>query len=213
MNQKSENDIDEKTVEKELVPTMGLTYLVEVTDKDGKVIQRISAPSRSFVRQWYDIMSVHADAADRTCKDTDGISRTISPHEISWFALATATVTTHGIRVGKGTTAVSISDYKLESPIEEGTGLDQLEHLVVGYVAPVTIGSTCSFTINRSMINNSGSTITGIKEIGVYVQTRRVTNGIMGPYNMLGFRDVLPSAMYIPDGGAITVTYTLKVTA
>ena len=63
------------------------------------------------------------------------------------------------------------------------------------------------------MINNSGSTITGIKEIGVYVQTRRVTNGIMGPYSMLGFRDVLPSAMYIPDGGAITVTYTIKVIA
>ena len=96
---------------------MKLAHLVEVTDKDGKVIQRISAPSRSFVRQWYDIMTAHADAADRTCKDTDGISRTISPHEISWFALAGAAVTTHGIRVGKGTTAVSISDYKLENPI------------------------------------------------------------------------------------------------
>ena len=110
MNQKSENDIDKKTVEKKLAPTMGLTHLVEVTDKDGKVIQRISAPSRSFVRQWYDIMSVHADAADRTCKDTDGISRTISPHEISWFALAAATVTSSRVlsRRGQGWTSCSI---------------------------------------------------------------------------------------------------------
>jgi len=212
MNQKSENDIDEKTVEKKLVPTMGLTYLVEVTDKDGKVIQRISAPSRSFVRQWYDIMSAHGDAADRTAKDVLGADRIISPHEISFFAMAALGVTTHGIRVGKGTTAVTISDYKLETPIEQGTGLDQMEHQAVGYVVPAVVGSTCSFIINRSMINNSGSTITGIKEIGAYVQTRRVTNGVMGPYNMLGFRDVLPSSVYVPHGGAISVAYTIAVT-
>ncbi len=204
MTQKSENI--------KLVPTMGLAYLVEVTDKDGKVIKRISAPSRSFVRQWYDIMSAMGSGVDRTAKDVLGTDRTISDHEISFFARAGLGVTTHGIRVGKGTTAVTISDYKLETPIEQGTGLDQLEHQLVGYIAPAVDGSTCSFIISRSMLNHSGATITGIKEIGCYVQTRRVLNGIQGPFNMLGFRDVLPSEVYIPNGGAITVTYTIAVT-
>lgn len=205
MSQKSENVIDEKIVEKELMPSMGLDYLVEVKDKDGKLLQRVSAPSKSFVRQWYDIMSAHADDASRTCKDTGGIDRNVSPDDWDWYAGGGLGVTTYGIRVGKGTTAVTISDYKLETPIEHGTGLDQLDHLGTTWEEPAVVGSTCSFWIRRSMVNNSGSTITGIKEIGVY-------NRFTASYYMLGFRDVLPSAVYIPHGGSITVTYTIGVT-
>jgi len=205
MNQESENIIDEEIVEKELEPTMGLDYLVEVTDKDGKVLQRISAPSRSFVRQWYDLMSAHCDNVARIVKDTGGINRSAAPHENGWYARAAAGITGYGHRVGKGTTAVTISDYALESPIEEGAGLDQLEHGAVSYAKPAVAGSTCSFWLRRSMLNSSGSTITGIKEIGIYTR-------IAAPYLMCGVRDVLPSEVYIPNGGAITVTYTFKVT-
>lgn len=205
MNQESENIVDEEVVEEKLEPTMGLDYLVEVTDKDGKVLQSFSAPSRSFVRQWYDVMSAHCDNTNRTVKDTGGINRSGAPHERSWFAKAVATQTTWGHRVGKGTTAVTISDYALETPLEEGTGLNQFEHGAVTYGKPAVVGSTCSFWLRRSMLNNSGSTITGIKEIGIYAR-------VAATYYMLGVRDVLPSAVYVPNGGAITVTYTFKVT-
>jgi len=206
MNQEPENIVDEEVVEKEFEPTMGLDYLVEVIDKDGKVLQRISAPSRSFVRQWYDLMSGHFDNVSRTLKDTAGVNRSCAPHERSWLARPTvAGVTSYGHRVGKGTTAVTISDYALETPLEEGTGLDQFEHGAVTYGKPAVVGSTCSFWLRRSMLNNSGSTITGIKEIGIYTR-------VAATYYMLGVRDVLPSAVYVPNGGAITVTYTFKVT-
>jgi len=205
MNQESENIVDKEVVEEKLEPTMGLDYLVEVTDKDGKVLQRITAPSRSYVRQWYDVMSAHCDNVARTVKDTGGINRSGAPHERSWFAKAVAVQTSFGHRVGKGTTAVTISDYALETPLEEGTGLNQFEHGAVTYGKPAVVGSTCSFWLRRSMLNNSGSTITGIKEIGIYAR-------LAATYYMLGVRDVLPSAVYVPDGGAITVTYTFKVT-
>ena len=190
---------------KKLEPTMTLKYLVEVTDKDGKVIQRISAPGRSFVRQWYDAMSGMADNVLRVVKDTGGTNQNCTPHAFCFFALAAIGVTSHGIRIGKGSTAVTISDYALETPLEEGTGLDQFEHQASTYGKPAVVASSCSFWLRRSMINNTGDTISAIREIGIYT---RVAAG----YFMLGVRDVLPGVVAVPDGGAITVTYTIGVT-
>jgi len=201
----SENIVDKEVVEEKLEPTMGLDYLVEVTDKDGKVLQSFSAPSHSFVRQWYDLMSGFFDWESRMIMDTGGVNRNCAPHAVGWRAYAPAAETRYGHRVGKGTTAVTISDYALESPIEEGAGLDELEHGAVSCGVPAVVGSTCSFWIRRSMLNSSGSTITGITEIGIYTNSGSA-------YFMLGVRDVLPSAVYVPNGGAITVTYTFKVT-
>ena len=205
MNQESENIVDEKVVEKELEPTMGLDYLVEVTDKDGKVLQSFSGPSHSFVRQWYDLMSGFADNVSRVIKDTGGVNRVCAPHERGWRARAAAAETRYGHRVGKGTTPVTISDYALETPLEEGTSLDQFEHGAVTYQKPAVVGSTSSWWIRRSMLNSSGATITGIKEIGIYAYCASA-------YYMLGVRDVLPSAVYVPNGGAISVAYTIAVT-
>ena len=106
--------------------------------------------------------------------------------------------------MGAGTTAVAIDDYNLETPLGEGTGVDELSHQAVEFTEPSVAGSTCSFTLRRIMINNSGSTITGIKEIGCLV--------VQYLYCYLGFRDVLGTALDVPDGGAITVEYTIGVT-
>ncbi len=185
---------------------MGLDLLVEVTDREGKVLQRISAPSRSFVRQWYDAMTAQFDNRSQTIKDTGGATTSASPHAYTLRVKPTvATETRFGHRVGKGTTAVTISDYALGTPLEEGTGLDNFEHQAVTYGKPAVVGSTCSFWLRRSMFNGSGSTITGIKEIGLYAYCS-------ASKFMLAVRDVIPSGVSVPDGGAITVTYTFKVT-
>jgi len=205
MNREYGNVVDEKVVEEKLKPTMEIEYLVEVTDKDGKVLQRISAPARSFVRQWYDLMSAMADNVAKTITDTDGVARAGTPHAQSWFALAWPGVTLYGHRIGKGTTAVTISDYALEAPLEEGVGLDQFEHQASTYGKPAVVASSCSFWLRRSMINNTGNTISAIREIGIYTR-------FAASYYMLGVRDVLPGAVAVPDGGAITVTYTIGVT-
>jgi len=190
---------------KKLEPTMTLKYLVEVTDKDGKVIQRISAPGRSFVRQWYDAMSAMADNEGRTVTDTGGTVRAATPNAACFYALAAAGITTYGIRIGRGSTAVDIEDYALETPLEEGVGVDQFEHQASTYSKPAVVASSCSFWIRRAMLNNSGNTISLIREIGIYAR-------VAASYYMLGVRDVLPGAVAVPDGGAITVTYTIGVT-
>lgn len=185
-----------------------LTYTVEVKDKEGRVLQRISAPSRSYVEQWNQIVNVQFISADsQTVKDIEGINRSATTHGGNLRASAGIGVVTTGIRVGKGTTAVAIDDYALETPLGEGTGTDEFNHQLVQFTAPSVAGSTCSFTITRTMINNSGATISGIREIGCYIGLWAA-----GSEYALGFRDVLPGALAAPDGGSITVTYTISVT-
>lgn len=181
------------------------SYHVEVGDKTGKIVERIDAPSRSYVQQWNQVINVHARQAASTIKDTDGVNRTISPTDTNLRINSGAGVTSYGIQVGKGATAVTISDYRLEAPLAEGTAPDQLTHLAMLSTPPSIVGPECSFSITRAMVNNSSATITGIREIGAYMR--------MGSYYGLAFRDVLPGSFSIPDGGAITVTYTLKVIA
>lgn len=184
-----------------------LSYTVEVRDKEGRVLQHISAPSRSYIQQWNQILNVQATQADKTVKDTGGDNRLIAFYCFSLTANANLGNVDKGIRVGKGNTAVAIDDYALESPCGEGTGTDQFNHQAVVFTEPSVAGSTCSFTVRRTMINNSGATINGIREIGCYISGYRTVY-----YYFLGFRDVLGSPVNVPDGGAITVEYTIGVT-
>lgn len=184
-----------------------LSYSVEVRDKEGQVIKRISAPSRSYVEQWNQILNVQASQANKTIKDTGGTDRSIVPWGYQPTPDAGIGVITFGLRVGKGTTAVAIDDYALETPLGEGVGLDEFNHQAVTFTEPSVVGSTCSFTVKRIMLNNSGATITGIREIGCYV---RGSDGVTRYF--LAFRDVLPGGVTVPNGGSITVTYTIAVT-
>lgn len=185
-------------------PREDLSYEVVIKDKDGKELQRVSAPSRSFVAQWNKLLNVLAKQTALTIKDTGGVDRSVTPASPLLDVKSGIGVVAYGLRCGKGSTPVDITDYALQSPIAEGTGSDQLSHREVQWTYPAVDGSDCSFTIFRVMINYSGATITGIREIGAY--------GRGSPSLYLVFRDVLGSALSVPDGGSITVTYTIKVT-
>ncbi|GAI91440.1 unnamed protein product, partial [marine sediment metagenome] len=185
-----------------------LTYTVEVRDKEGRVLQHISAPSRSYVQGWNKLVNVGASGASKTITDTAGNPIVIPIHAVDLKLDAGIAAILWGLRVGKGTTAVAITDYALETPCLEGTGLDEFNHQAVTFTEPLVAGPTCSFTVKRTMINNSGALISGIKELGAYNGHAGVGSG-----SVLGFRDVLGTAVDVPDGGAITVEYTLGVTA
>ena len=187
---------------------MKVYYTVEVRDKEGKLLKRLRRRSRSYVRQWNDIICVQmCPSTNRTIKDTGGVNRTTINSD-NLGAEPGAGALTRGIIVGIGSTAVSISDYALGTECVEGTGADQLNYLAQTYTAPAVSGSECSFTTTRVANNNSGNTVT-VTEIGIYVLA--VDSGSTSRI-FLGIRDVLASSQAVPDGGAITVVYTLKVT-
>ena len=185
----------------------GLSYEVTIRNKSGRVLKRVSAPSRSYVSAWNQSLYVLNRHTGFTIKDTGGTDRYVSYSSSVLRASAGAGETDHGIRVGKGSTAVTISDYSLESPCGEGIGVDQFLHQATATSSPAVVGSDCSFWHRRVMVNNSGSAISGIREIGCYMMIKYSPR-----YCALGYRDVLPGSVSVPDGGSITVTYTLKVT-
>lgn len=186
----------------------GLSYEVEVRDRCGKVLERIASPSQSYMSAWNQCLYVLNRHTSYTITDTSGTGRSISYSSSVLRANAGAGEIDHGIRVGKGATTVTINDYALETPCGEGTGVDQFLHQAMAASSPAVAGSNCSFWLRRVMVNNSGLTIFGIREIGCYVMTKYSPR-----YCALGYRDILPGPVSVPDGGSITVTYTLKVTA
>lgn len=189
-------------------PREDLRFTVTVTDKAGRVIKRVSGKSKSYVKAHNQIINALAKQSANTITDTGGTPR--SSGAATAYHLTCpggAGVTTTGIRIGKGSTAVTINDYALETPLAHGAGVDQFNHLAQEYTVPAVVGSTCSFTIKRVFINNSGATITGVRELGLYFRFSSTA------YYALGFRDVLGAGVDVPDGGAITVEYTLGATA
>ncbi len=190
---------------KEAQLTEQLFYEVVVTDKAGQEVFREARISHSYTELWNKVINAHTRMGSNTIKDTGGVDRTVGRSSSNLRANAGAGDVNFGIRVGKGSTPVDISDYALAVPVEEGTGVDQLSHHEVQNSQPVVSAPDCSFTIWRVMFNNTGGTVSGIREIGCYV--------IIGGYYGLAFRDVLAGPASIPFGGAMTVTYTLKVTA
>lgn len=185
-----------------------LFYEVVVQDKHGNVLERMAAHSRSYVSAWNQLLNVLNAHTGKYITDVGGVSRYISYSSSVLRANAGAGDISYGIRIGKGTTPVSINDYALENPCSEGTGVEQFLHQAMAAGSPSVVGADCSFWNRRVMVNNSGAMISGIQEIGCYVMMKYSPQ-----YIGLGYRDVLPGPVSIPDGGSITVTYTLKVTA
>ena len=184
-----------------------LYYTVEVRDREGKLLKREKRKSRSYIKQWNELVCVQCRQDTVTIKDTGGTNRTITKQAFNLVMAAAATVVTYGIRVGRGSTAVTISDYALETPCAQGTGANAFEHQACTVTAPSVVGSSSSFPVKRICYNNSGATIT-VTEVGIYVGGHDGTSA----YGFLGIRDVLVSSVDVPDGGGITVTYTIKVT-
>jgi len=192
-----------------------LAYEIIVTDRKGQVVRRIKAPSRSYVEAWNKIRSAMAHSAPestnyRVVKDITGTNRNIYYRYNNLYCYGNIGEVDKGIRAGKGSTPVAISDYVLEIPIDEGGGVDQLKHQLTYFTSPAVAGDTCSFITYRSLVNDSGAEIAGIREIGLYVKAGKQGDS---EYSFLAVRDVLPGGVSIPDGGAITVRYTLAVTA
>lgn len=184
-----------------------LYYSVEARDRYGKLLKREKRKSRSYVQQWNELVCVQAGRKTSfSIKDIDGVDQAVNYDEGNFYMTGQLNVTNWGIVVGTGVTAVTISDYALAALCANGTGENQLLYLEGTVADAAVVGSDCSFTNTRIALNNSGATIT-VGEIGVHVVG--TTNG--SDY-FLVIRDVLASSIEVPDGGAITVVYTIKVT-
>jgi len=209
------------------IPIFEAFLELEVRNKDGKLIQGHKQRSHSWVRNAFNLMFTQLAAraaGDSTfgagllsARGTDGTVRWGAAIEIEAFGVdhpdfgyrAPAAVTTKGILVGSGTAAESFEDFRLQTPIAEGAGAGQLNH-VASEPSSITwdsVGRVFRNAFARFFNNNSGGSIT-VNEVGL---VGRLTLGGFH-INALVSRDVLPTTVTVPNTGQLRVTYTISLT-
>lgn len=193
-----------------------LWYKVTVRDRDGKIISHEKRKSRSFLNIWNRVVAAQMLAlsfpGSQMVKDINGNSWPLGCGDSgSNFRMdGPANNDDWGVVIGTSNTPVSISDYAMGSQITQGTGAGQMDHLVNVINASVVADPNCSFLISRSFANNSGELIT-VKESGIYIIMERSLSPFSTAFGC-GVRDVFSTPQDVPDGGGITVEYTLRVT-
>jgi hypothetical protein len=171
-------------------PNIDAYLTVIVTDKDGKVVYRRRYKSRSFVvgflNALYDVFSAHIQVGNVPSFNTPNIV------------------------VGSGTAKPTINDTGLETPINNGTGVGQLQYGRDSLVAPVTNLSTnsASFTWSKSFTNGSGGNVT-VSEVGAYANLTGYGAGPTQTFFIL--HDLLPSPVTLAPNQVLTVIYTITV--
>jgi copper homeostasis protein CutC len=103
-------------------------------------------------------------------------------------------VSTLTIVAGTGTTAASVADYTLQTPVSGSSGSIAG---TVSYTAPSS-GTSGSFTVTGTITNSSGNTI-AYSEVGMTISD--------GTNTFLIAHDVF-SALNVSNGGTLAVTYT-----
>jgi len=192
-----------------LVPgEMGAVLELTVKDKRGKVTDHRVMRSKSFVRQFLELLWIQAfqipEVAPYSMKDTSNTLQDICEGAYTFAANAGLGATTFGIVVGTGTTAPTIDDYALETLIAHGTGAGQLEYSAVTFGAPASDATTSQFTITRDFANASGGSIT-VNEIALYAKGSR--GGYANVWYFMIIRDVIAGGISVPNGQTLTVNY------
>lgn len=116
----------------------------------------------------------------------------------------------YGIVVGQDTTAETFEDYAMLSRIQHGSAAGELVYNQHNTITPAYNAATKTWTVNRGRYfnNNSGGDIT-INDIGMYNALR--IGGSEYEY-FLHCRDVLGTAVVVPDAGQVLVSYIHTLT-
>lgn len=179
-----------------------------VRDKDGNVVEYRKQKSKSFVKQFFQLLYSQgyglgltpADLVD-TVKDITNTDR--RPIAVSTMFKCNAGVgsATNGVVVGTGSTAATIDDYALETQIAHGTGAGELQYGAMTFGEPSAGASISQFRLTRDFANGSGGSI-DVSEVGLYVSG--------GSHNFMTIRDVLGTPIAVPNGQTLTVNYQMQ---
>lgn len=111
---------------------------------------------------------------------------------------------TNGLILGTGSTAVTASDYKIETIIPHGNSANQLNYQNQGAQQGCEITDlTTAFILQRLFVNNSGGQI-DVREIALYSFLN---------YSFCLYRDVLPVVDEVPNTETYRVTLEISITS
>jgi len=192
-----------------------LWYKAIVWDCDGKVLSREKSKSRSFLGLWNKMIWTQMTGASYPALMVTDINGSGWPLGVgtsgnNFKMNGGAENTSMGIVIGTSNTPVDISDYRMGALIVQGFGSGQMDYMAMVINASVVADPDCEFFMSRQMANNSGGLIT-VRESGVYVMMERSLSPFWTAYGCV-VRDIFTIPQDVPDGGGITIEYTLRVT-
>jgi len=198
-------------------PLLTARYRVVVRDAQGRIKYIEEAPSKSFILNflylWW--LNFNLNTTDTiSVVDSSGNQTTTTLTEpCGWWGWANSQTTQvgnpyAGIQVGSGTSSPSASSPYLESLILNGTSPGQLSYAFNDVTSPSVSSNPSTIQITQTLTNNSGGSVT-VGEIGLATGLENYSTNTY--YAALIIHDVLSSAISLPYGGTITVTYTLQV--
>ena len=177
----------------------------EIRDNKGRLISFKKQESNSLVRAFLDILYCQVTQGSLiSVVDTSNIARTVVTYATDLALTGGAGNDVFGVLVGSGSTAVSVTDYKLATQILNGSTSGKLNHLTTTMTQPATIGTTHSFTIARGFTNVSGSPVS-VSEVGL------VAAGHVGAGDLWFLIDRTLMSFVIAHNATGTVTYTIQV--
>jgi len=192
-----------------------LWYKAIVRGRNGNVISQEERKSRSFLGLWNKMIWTQMTGASYPALMVTDINGNSWPLGVGTsgnnFKMSGGAENTNmGIVIGTSDAPVSISDFRLGALITQGFGIGQMDYLAMAINASVVADPNCDFFMSRQMANNSGGLIT-VRESGIYVMMERSLSPFTAAYGC-GVRDVFATPQDVPDGGGITIEYTLRVT-
>lgn len=182
---------------------------LEVRDKYGRLIKKRKVKSKSLVANFMKLINIRMHNKTETLKDTGGTEHSVAPGDVTLCEVeAPEGNDTFGILIGMDMTSPTANDYKLWNQILHGTGANQMTHRATS-CSGVTVADPDSYVeISRLFINESGADI-DVNECGF---AYHLTVGGVDIF-VLVCRDVVSPTVTVPDGGTLTVKYTVKVSA
>jgi len=198
-------------------PLLTARYRVVVRDAQGRIKYIEEAPSKSFILNflylWWLCFNLNTTDTISVVDSSGNQTTLVVPQPYGWWGWANCQFTSTnnpyaGIQVGSGTSSPSASSPYLESLILNGTSPGQLSYAYNGVTSPSVSSNPSTMQITQTLTNNSGGSVT-VGEIGL--ATGLVNSSGSAFYAALIIHDVLSSAISLPYGGTITVTYTLQV--
>lgn len=170
-----------------------------VHTKEGRVFKTYPwKNANSLIKAFIQILMAQMSQADQSIIDITNTLKTGPGYASNFSAVAAINITNNGIVIGSGTTAVVMTDYKLETQI-----ITNVAHAAQAIALENPNASTWRISLSRIFTNNTGGVL-AIKEVGLYVIAVTSANHFCAERTLY--------AVDVPDGYPITFQYKITIT-
>lgn len=171
----------------------------ELRDVSGRLIKRFPWKSaNSLLKQFIQVLAVQMSQIAQSIRTTINTLISLGAETSSFQVNAGIDITTWGILIGTGTTAVTMTDYKLVTQVSANVA-----HGAVSLAVENPDAATWRLAISRAFTNNTGASL-GIREVAIYFDP--------GAWAEMICLDRTLYSVDVPNGVAVTFTYRITVT-